>query len=157
MSIKRNTKLLGCRQPEPEQICGQLTGLGQVQGTLEGLGHLSGNLSFMVETDPTVPDWAKQPNPPAAILADSIENWDSQIDLIAADKTIYAYYDGEDSDDFLIGIKFGDGIHRLIDLPLFYLKYYPGTGIIIERDTIRLDKLILDCGTSTTVLHDVLE
>ena len=51
-------------------------------------------------------------------------------------------------------MKVGDGVTHWMELP--YLTsgggdiYTAGNGIVIENDEIRLDDLILDCGTSTT-------
>ena len=54
-------------------------------------------------------------------------------------------------------LKIGDGTRHWKQIP--YLtnsgggggtEYIAGNGIVIEGDEIRLDELILDCGTSTT-------
>jgi len=130
MSIKRNTKLLGCRKESPEHIRGQLSAIQQVCGCITDTTHIFGDLSSRVEIDPTVPSWAKQPNPPAKILSDTVIGWNSQRDLIAEANTIYVYIDymiyTEDSDEsseesseviYYPGIKFGDGKAYLIDIP----------------------------------------
>jgi hypothetical protein len=53
-------------------------------------------------------------------------------------------------------LKIGDGKRRWKDIP--YLtgsggggaEYVAGNGIVIENNMIKLDDLVLDCGTSTT-------
>lgn len=53
-------------------------------------------------------------------------------------------------------LKIGDGSRHWQQIP--YLtseggeQYIAGNGIVIERNEISLDDLILDCGTSTTVI-----
>ena len=51
-------------------------------------------------------------------------------------------------------LKIGDGERRWLDLPYITEDtiYTAGNGIIIENEEISLDELLLDCGTSTTVI-----
>lgn len=48
--------------------------------------------------------------------------------------------------------KIGDGITPWNLLPYSSTNYTAGNGIIINNETIALDDLILDCGTSTTMI-----
>ena len=53
-------------------------------------------------------------------------------------------------------LKIGDGQRHWKQIPYLInsdgsgTQYVAGDGIIIEGDEIRLDELVLDCGTSTT-------
>ena len=55
-------------------------------------------------------------------------------------------------------LKIGDGIHHWRQIPYLVSEggggeqYVAGNGIIIERNEISLDDLVLNCGTSTTVI-----
>lgn len=50
-------------------------------------------------------------------------------------------------------LKIGDGIHHWSELEYIGTDYLAGNGIVIdEYNTISLDELIIDCGTSTTVI-----
>lgn len=54
-------------------------------------------------------------------------------------------------------LKIGDGIRNWKQIPYLTSEgsggsYVAGNGIIIRRNEILLDNLILDCGTSTTIL-----
>ena len=49
--------------------------------------------------------------------------------------------------------KFGDGVTPWILLPYGSGRdYIAGNGIVLNNNEISLDDLILDCGTSTTVI-----
>ena len=65
-------------------------------------------------------------------------------------------------------LKIGDGIHPWSEIEYLLQSEYEeimeliehgmytaGNGIVIEDRAIRLDDLILDCGTSTTVIQGV--
>ena len=102
------------------QLDGTLSGMGTLQGGLAGaVAALGGSLSTRVEIDPTVPDWAKQPNPPAAIESNTTEGWNTQTRLISKVNTIYIYTDRyQDSEGNNVpGIKLGDGLAYVVDLP----------------------------------------
>ncbi len=53
------------------------------------------------------------------ILSDTTANWDSQSSLIASKNVIYIYTDYQTTDDgdSIPGIKIGDGLAYLIDIP----------------------------------------
>ena len=65
-------------------------------------------------------------------------------------------------------LKIGDGIHPWSEIEYLFQSEYEeimeliehgmytaGNGIVIEDRAIQLDDLILDCGTSTTVIQGV--
>ena len=50
-------------------------------------------------------------------------------------------------------LKIGDGVHHWSELEYIGTDYLAGNGIIInENNEISLDELIINCGTSTTVV-----
>lgn len=50
-------------------------------------------------------------------------------------------------------LKIGDGVHTWSELEYLGTDYIAGNGIVIdENNIISLDELIIDCGTSTTVV-----
>ena len=49
-------------------------------------------------------------------------------------------------------LKIGDGIHHWSELDYIGANYIAGNGIVIDNTEISLDELIINCGTSTTVV-----
>lgn len=86
--------------------------------------------------------------------------WDSEIKTISQQGIIYVYTDY--TTDILNnqpGIKIGDGETLLIDLPFMndisnLPKYTAGNGLVLNDYKFSLDDLILECGTSTTVIQE---
>lgn len=94
------------------------------------------------------------------IRYDTKANWDAQSDLISQQGNIYVYTDyTTDMLNNQPGVKIGDGQTLLIDLPFMNdisslpHNYTAGNGLVLNDYEFSLDDLILECGTSTTIIQ----
>ena len=86
--------------------------------------------------------------------------WDSESGLVSQQGIIYVYTDyTTDTLNGQPGVKLGDGETLLINLPFMndisalpHDYYTAGNGLVLNNYEFSLDDLILECGTSTTVI-----
>lgn len=91
---------------------------------------------------------------------DTTAGWNAQSSLVSKQGDIYVYTDyTTDTLNGQPGFKIGDGQTLLIDLPfmndisaLQHDYYTAGNGLVLNDYEFSLDDLILECGTSTTVI-----